>query len=72
MCIYVECFVEAEEYLVRSHGRRFARSELSPSVVTIVNSSRVVSDIRRDLGRITGKAGAIQSKLKDILCRVEV
>ena len=38
--------------LETSRGLTLTHSEEAPAVITIVNSSRVVSDIRRDLGRI--------------------
>ena len=38
--------------LETSRGLTLTHSEEAPAVITVVNSSRVVSDIRRDLGRI--------------------
>ena len=37
-----------------SRGLKLTQSEEAPAVITIVNSSRVVADIKRDLGRIHG------------------
>ena len=38
-------------------------SDSAPAVVTIINSSRVVSDIRRDLGRVKSKPSILQWKV---------
>ena len=43
---------ELQSVVETSRGLTLAHSEEAPALVTIVNSSRVVSDIRRDLGRI--------------------
>ena len=41
--------------LAEGRDIRLDDSEVAPALVTIINSSRVGSDIRRDLGRVQGK-----------------
>ena len=43
---------QLQSVVENSRGLTLDHSEEAPAVITIVNSSRVVSDIRRDLGRI--------------------
>ena len=53
--------VEVEDYLLGSRKVSLVMCEDSPALVTVVNSSRVVSDIRRDLGRLTGDSPRLAS-----------
>ena len=46
--------VEELRSLCAKQGSELTQSLDAPAVVTVVNGSRVVSDIRRDLGRCQG------------------
>ena len=42
------------DYLERQSSISLVASDEGPALVTVINSSRVVADIKRDLGRIHG------------------
>ena len=44
--------LEVSDYLERQAGLSLLTSEEGPALVTVINSSRVVADIKRDLGRV--------------------
>ena len=43
---------ELSDYLERQSGLSLVACEEGPALVTVINSSRVVADINRDLGRV--------------------
>ena len=48
------------DYLERQSGISLVKSEEGPALVIVINSSRVVADIKRDLGRVLA-GGSIHS-----------
>ena len=42
-----------------THGLSPMHSDDTHAIVTVINSSRIVSDIKRDFGRIRGSVGSI-------------
>ena len=58
--LYQKIKEKIEEWFI-TQGLILTQCDEAPAVVTVINSSRVVSDIRRDFGRIKGEKNSIWS-----------